>query len=246
MTRAPGEVTGRHRATAHLVGGFVALVALLVGAGLVLVHLVLDGPIGRADERASRWLAAHRTGVLNDLTQHATTLANTEGIVLVAAVVVLVCVAHRRLADAAMPVLALVIELAAFLSTTFVVGRPRPDVVRLNSTPVTDSYPSGHTAATFALYGAIALLATRAPSRRAWRVPAFVLVVALDAFVGFARVYRGMHHATDVVAGALLGALALGLAVHVVRLAHAAAPADEPSPGAHLGERSPAMERIAP
>jgi membrane-associated phospholipid phosphatase len=177
-----------------------------------------------------------------------------DGLVGVALVVVLVLVRRGRLADAAIVVVALAFELAVFLSTTFVVGRPRPDVVRLNRTPSTDSFPSGHTAATFALYGALALLATRPPAPPARRIVAWSAVVLLVALVGFARVYRGMHHVTDVLAGAALGAIALVSAVLVVDAARErarfAAPERSPAPartieadGALVPERVTTQER---
>jgi membrane-associated phospholipid phosphatase len=41
--------------------------------------------------------------------------------------------------------------------------------------------------------------------------------VALPALIAFARVYRGMHHPTDVLAGAILGVLALVAGVLAAR-----------------------------
>ncbi len=50
----------------------------------------------------------------------------------------------------------------------------------------------------------------------------------MPAAVGFARVYRGMHHPTDVVAGALMGVAVLAVALVAVRAAKvASAPAHE-------------------
>jgi undecaprenyl-diphosphatase len=47
-------------------------------------------------------------------------------------------------------------------------------------------------------------------TRRTWlRVLAFTVVGLIATFVGFSRMYRGMHHLTDVIAGALLGAAAV-------------------------------------
>jgi undecaprenyl-diphosphatase len=54
---------------------------------------------------------------------------------------------------------------------------------------------------------------------RARLVAALCWVVALlaTAVIGFARVYRGMHHPSDVAAGALLGLAALGVAIIAAR-----------------------------
>jgi membrane-associated phospholipid phosphatase len=43
------------------------------------------------------------------------------------------------------------------------------------------------------------------------------VAIAVAGFVGFARVYRGLHHPTDVFIGALLGLACLGIAAVAVR-----------------------------
>ena len=95
---------------------------------------------------------------------------------------------------------ALVAEVSVFLVTTMVVDRARPVVPHLDSAPPTSSFPSGHTAAATALYVAVALVARRhgdrvagvAAGRRAVRGRPLSAV-------------PGMHHPSDVLAGALLG-----------------------------------------
>jgi len=49
------------------------------------------------------------------------------------------------------------------------------------------------------------------------------LTIALALFVGWARMYRGMHHITDSAAGVVMGLLALGVLVLAARAATAAA-----------------------
>lgn len=201
-----------------LVSGFVVVAtAGMVIAGLAITHLAVHGSVGQWDRNASRWLAERRRPSLNLATELATRLADTTGIVVVAVAAVAFHVGRRRWREALLVVAALTIELSVFLVTTFAVGRPRPAVARLNDTPVTWSFPSGHTAATFALYGSLAVIVTAGGARRAGRVGCWILVALLTGFVGFARDYRGMHHTSDVVAGALLGAIALVAAVLTVR-----------------------------
>jgi undecaprenyl-diphosphatase len=52
---------------------------------------------------------------------------------------------------------------------------------------------------------------------------ASALIVALPVFVAWARMYRGMHHLTDSVAGVVLGLGALVVTVFAARAAGAAA-----------------------
>ena len=55
------------------------------------------------------------------------------------------------------------------------------------------------------------------------RVLAVVLGVAIPLFVAWARMYRGMHHLSDVIAGLLMGLGALVILVFAARAARAAA-----------------------
>src|SRR3712207_7042639 len=56
-------------------------------------------------------------------------------------------------------------EVTIFVSTTLLVDRARPPVRHLDSAPPTSSFPSGHTAASVALYGGLAVLAWRLGAR---------------------------------------------------------------------------------
>jgi undecaprenyl-diphosphatase len=151
------------------------------------------------------------------VTEGATWLVDTVPAIGVAFVITAVLAWRRRWREAAMLVLALALELGVFLSVTWVVARPRPDVVRLNASPSTSSFPSGHTAAATVLFAGLAIIITCCTANTLLRVSSYVLAVAAAVLVGFGRVYRGMHHPTDVMAGAVLGAGCLVVAVLAVR-----------------------------
>ncbi len=69
------------------------------------------------------------------------------------------------------------------------------------------SMPSGHTTAAFAIATALTL---RYPKPYVY-IPAY----AWAAFVGYGRIYMGLHYPSDVLAGALLGS-ASALAIHLI------------------------------
>ncbi|MBV9919112.1 MAG: phosphatase PAP2 family protein [Solirubrobacterales bacterium] len=77
------------------------------------------------------------------------------------------------------------------------VGRRRPAPIRrLRRVPRSSSFPSGHSASAFAF----AVAATRELPQ------AGVLLLPLAASVAYSRVYLGLHHPSDVAAGAAFGA----------------------------------------
>ena len=104
-------------------------------------------------------------------------------------------------------------------SVTFVVARPRPAVHRLNSTPATSSFPSGHTAAATVLFVGIALIVACCTRKTLARAGSALLAGIVAVVVGFSRVYRGLHHPTDVFVGLLFGLACLTVAALAVRAA---------------------------
>jgi undecaprenyl-diphosphatase len=197
--------------------GYLAIVSALVLSGLLLTHVLAHGSLGRWDESSTLWLSLHRHAGLDTFTEILTRSADTLGVIGGALVVVAVLWHRRRWEHIAVLVTGLVLELAAFLTVNAVIGRDRPDVVRLGSTPSTSSFPSGHTAATLVLYGAIALAVSATVRALVWRALAWVAAAVMPVVVGFARVYRGFHHPSDVFFGLVLGLAALLVAVLAVR-----------------------------
>ena len=183
---------------------------LIVGFGLLLA-----GPlavVSRSEDWISRDLAEARTAPGISVTYWWSTVGNVKTIIVSCLIVlVLLLWISRDWRLAVAPVLATVMETAIFTASTFLVNRPRPQVAHLDAAPPTSSYPSGHVGATTALYLTLALLAWRI--ERAWlRRTVIVLCLAMPPLVAFARLYRGMHHLSDVLVGLLNGVVCALLA----------------------------------
>lgn len=196
-----------------------ALPAVLLFGVVLGLGLVLTGPLhGVPSERAlSQALADGRTPLMNTLTRYGS-LTGSTGVIAVCTLlaVLLLWWATREWWSAVVPAIAVLLELAVFLSASLIVGRPRPDVPHLDQAPPTSSYPSGHTGASTALWLSLALLAQRI--RTAWvRVLVTVLCALVPFAVAYSRMYRGMHSATDVAAGFLNGAVCAALAYGYLR-----------------------------
>jgi membrane-associated phospholipid phosphatase len=100
-----------------------------------------------------------------------------------------------------------------YLVKNVIVKRDRPSVslpdVNTMHMDTADKYsmPSGHTTAAFAI---ATMLTLRYPKPYVY-IPAYVWAT----FVGYGRIYMGLHYPSDVLAGAILGS-ASALAIHLI------------------------------
>ncbi len=112
---------------------------------------------------------------------------------------------ERRRAGAVILAALILVLIAVDLVLKPLVHRPRPFAVLgmgvlTGPVPQGSSFPSGHATAAFA--GAVAWIRTLAQGWRSRLVP-----LLYAALVGWSRIYLGAHWPSDVLAGALLGAL---------------------------------------
>ncbi len=202
------------------------LPGVLLWAAIVGFGLLLTGPLtglSRREESLNRSLAAGRTSTMDTVTLIWSHAGNTEYVIAICVLVVgLVWWRTRQWWYAAIPALAISLQASVFVLATLVVARPRPEVSHLDVSPPTSSYPSGHVGASTALWFTLALMALRIRTR-ALRVTVVVLCSIVPFLVAYARLYRGMHHLSDVVVGGLNGVVCLVLAWHYLRRADARA-----------------------
>lgn len=199
----PGVGSALRDAAVRAVGPGIVVFAVLVGVGLLL-----KGPLkvfGAREEAVNRSLAAWRTPTWNTITMVFSHIGNTEYVIGVC--VIVAAVVWWRTGQwwyAVVPVLAISLQATFFVLTTLLIDRPRPDVTHLDPAPPTSSYPSGHQGASTALYVTFVLMALRI-RRPGVRAVVLVLCAVAPFLVGFARLYRGMHHPSDVAMGTLNG-----------------------------------------
>ncbi len=84
------------------------------------------------------------------------------------------------------------------------VSRPRPKLEDPVATAFGQSFPSGHTFTSTAIYGALLLVFLPILSRRV-RWTAVTLYVSLVAAIAFSRLALGVHFMSDVLGGVVLG-----------------------------------------
>ena len=213
--------------TGAVVAVFVLVEALLLGLGLLITRF-LDG--SRAEQLEVDFestVPAHRTPTWNAVTHYGTVLGATSTVIALTAAGCLVLALRRH--GPRLPLflaLAVIGETLLFLLAAAVLDRHRPPIPHLDAAPPTSSFPSGHTAASVALWVGLALgLARTRPGHRL-RFLSWALAVAVPLFVLLSRLYRGMHWPTDVAASVVF-ALVWLLLLRAVLL-----PAGEESPNA--------------
>jgi undecaprenyl-diphosphatase len=192
---------------AGVVVSWVLIIGALTGIGkLIMITRNGNGNL-LGDHTIPHWFAAQRTATLNHWSLIASNLGATQDILIVSVVVCVVFVAvtrHWR------PVIFLAVvmlgELAAFLTVAAIVKRPRPDVSHLDSHLPTSAFPSGHMAATTCLYVGIAILVI-GHARGWWRYLFLIPAIVMPVMIAVARMYRGEHHPTDILASVLFAAL---------------------------------------
>ena len=203
--------------------GYVVLAAAAVGFGLLLTRQLLRGVIGDWDVDVTTWLVARRTPTRDDLSLIGSYLSDTLTVVVVLVITLGLLALRRHWREFGLIAVAMAVEVATYSTATFFVERHRPSVPRLEDLIVADSYFSGHVAAAVALYGSLAVIAWSLTHRNAVRALFFTLAIVLPLAVALSRMYRGMHYASDVTVGALIGLGCIAVGVLAARAGAAAA-----------------------
>jgi membrane-associated phospholipid phosphatase len=234
LDKEPGRVGRRlatlpsegHSVWTYLCGvviAFALIASLSIVAGLVVTKGLLHvHGVASDDESLVRFLARHRSTGLTDASLVGSIMAGGVVLPIIAGVAALVAVVAKHWRLAGFLLFALAVESGSYRATTLLVHRHRPEVHRLEELPVNASYPSGHTAASIAVYCGIALLLASRVTNRTAQVAIWLVAALIPVFVAFSRMYRGMHHPLDVAGGVLIGIAALSALVLVTRAAGSA------------------------
>jgi membrane-associated phospholipid phosphatase len=203
---------------------FAVIACLSIVAGLVVTRaLVHVHAVASDDGSPVGFLARHRSSGLTEASLVGSIMAGGVVLPVIAGVAALVALVGKHWRLAGFLLFALAVESGSYRATTLFVHRDRPEVHRLEKLPVDASFPSGHTAASIAVYCGIALLLTSRIANRGARVAIWLVAALIPVFVAFSRMYRGMHHPIDVAGGVIIGIAALSALVLVTRAAGSAA-----------------------
>lgn len=196
------------RLSAQLVAAWVCVMAALVGMGTLVTGPIADEwPLTEEDD-VSKALEAGRTPTWDDVSHWWSMLGDTFTIIAGCFVVGIVLrLTLHRWREAIFVNASVIGAVVVMVTTSLFIDRERPDVEQLDAAPATSSFPSGHTGASIALYGSLAIVVLW-HLRHRWLAWLLALVLfAIPVLVAYGRLYRGMHHPSDLV-GALVNASA--------------------------------------
>ncbi len=183
-----------------LYAGFAAAIAALLLFGW-LGREVLGGASQQFDTAVRNAIHAHATAPLTDAMLAMTQFGSPAALIVFTLGAVWILRNHGRPHAAVLLVICLLGGEALDGILKLIFRRPRPEAFFGYGEPASYSFPSGHSVAAACFYGVLAAILTarmKSPGRKAavWAAAA-VIVLA----IGFSRVYLGVHHPTDVIAG---------------------------------------------
>jgi membrane-associated phospholipid phosphatase len=201
--------------------GAVLLASAMVGLGFFVTKALLKvEAVADADVWLPRWIEDQRTPFLTDASYIGSMISDRPVLIPLVGAVVIMLALRKRWRMSSFFLQAILAEVLCYGLITRFVERPRPEPVeQLDTFNLLHSYPSGHVAASIAVYGSLGLLlAAHFKDIRA-RVAIWTVAAAFPLVVAASRIYRGEHHPIDVAAGALMGVGAIFVALFAARTA---------------------------
>ncbi len=201
--------------------GAVLLAVLMIGLGFFVTKVLLSSEaVANADAWLPRWMEDQRTPFLNDASYVTSHIADRWVLVPLVGSVVLSLALRKRWRLGSYFLQAILAEVLTYGLVTRFIERSRPEPVeQLDKFNLLHSFPSGHVAASVAVYGSLGLLlAAHFKDIRA-RVAIWTVAVGFTLVVATSRVYRGEHHPIDVAGGVVMGIGAICVALFAARTA---------------------------
>lgn len=180
--------------------GLLLAIAALIFFGW-LADEMLEGDTRRFDETVRNFVHEFAAPFLTTVMETASFLGSTLFLILfgVAVVVALYLRNHRRgailftITTVGASVLIIVLKLSF--------RRARPEPFFGAVPPDSYSFPSGHSLGAFCFYGALAVILTDRLKNVWLKTLIWILSLAMILLIGISRIYLGVHHPSDVVAG---------------------------------------------
>ena len=192
---------------------------LVIGAAALCIFFLLhylytSGASRSFDLTIGETVRALRTPISNAVLIPITHMANWKTLVGIGVILIIIDAVKWKKIDYPLAVAAALITLLVYKLLKALVQRPRPDQIFWLVMEHGYSFPSGHSMNGMFCYGILIYLLWRNCSNKTVRNVMTVLLCLLIPLIGYSRVYCGVHHPTDVLAGLFMGlAMLMGATV---------------------------------
>lgn len=184
---------------AWLLGGLaLALCAILFFTWLA--SEVLEGETLAFDEGVRAFIHGHASSSLTFIMQLVTRLGSVSWLIVLGISVAVSFIVAKWWRGVALFTVAMAGAITLNITLKLIFRRVRPDSYFETPLPSSFSFPSGHALLSLCFYGIVAsIIASRLSSRTA-RLLTWTGAALIVGFIGFSRVYLGVHYPTDVLA----------------------------------------------
>ena len=184
-------------------GMLLAVVALFFFGWLA--DEMLDGDTRRFDEAVREFVHGFAFPALTSVMQSASFLGSTLFLVIFGVMIVIALYWRKHRRGAILFTITTVGSSILLTALKFAFKRVRPEPFFDTILPASYSFPSGHSLASFCFYGALAVILTTRIKSVWLKIIVWISAITMITLVGISRIYLGVHHPSDVVAGYAVG-----------------------------------------
>ncbi len=154
---------------------------------------------------------------LTELVKLITFFGSSEFLISIAGILLIFLFANEKYSfNSSMIIINLIISAILNEGLKHIIQRSRPDILRLIDIHGY-SFPSGHSMVSMSFYGLLIFLCFRNYKSK-WKYIIISLFALLILFIGFSRIYLGVHFVSDVLGGFCLGIAWIGAFSTVIDL----------------------------
>ncbi len=190
----------RHSSLVRVLAGFALAALLLAGIGWLVTGPFKQYPAS-FDSSIRYTMRQIQSPMWTQLFLAVTKLGSTLVLMVIGCLTGIVFIALRWFRPLLVLIVAMTGQAALHHGFKLLFSRPRPPALINYPAIESFSFPSGHAVSSLCLYFVIAWSITTRLENPAIKVSIWILTVILVFLIGTSRVYIGVHHATDVLAG---------------------------------------------
>jgi undecaprenyl-diphosphatase len=195
----PLTIAFRRSFALRLAVGFLAAAAILTIIGL----FAKAGSFQYPDEAIRDYIKALEFPALTTAMLLMTRLGSTYVLTPLGLLVILIFSFLRWWQPIALFLLAMAGQAILHVGCKWLFDIDRPEALLSYVIGDTPSFPSGHATASLSFYGILTLLITARIASKIIKQTIWILAAILVFLIGFSRIYFGVHHPSDVIAGFL-------------------------------------------